>query len=167
MTGPGEMPSGRQRQLAAAQPACPMCQGIHRVLDPALSEEHCADCGLVFSGSELVATAPGGDPTETSDGSGRGIGPFVAPGGSKRTLGSVLTAGRDANGRPLAWHRRYEFQHLRRVMQRQTARAVEGPLERSQARPALQAASQRLAIPPVVAQEAERIYREAKLRGLF
>ena len=96
-----------------------------------------------------------------------GIGPFVAPGGSKRTLGSILSAGRDAQGRPLNWHRRYEFQHLRKVMQRQTARSVDGPLERSQARPALQSSAQRLGVPPVVAAEAERVFREAKMRGLF
>ncbi len=149
------------------QPTCPMCRGTRRVMDPARLEEHCADCGLVFSGTELITTPPLATAADGSDGTGRGIGPFVAPGGSKRALGSVLTATWDAQGRPLDWHRRYEFQHLRRVMQRQTARAVEGPLERSQARPSIQASCQRLALPPVVTGEAERIYRDAKVHGLF
>jgi transcription initiation factor TFIIB len=144
-----------------------MCGSTHRVTDPANFEVTCAECGLVFTESQLVTTAPRSDPVEGSDGTGRGIGPFVAPGGSKRTLGSILSAGRDAQGRPLNWHRRYEFQHLRKVMQRQTARSVDGPLERSQARPALQSSAQRLGVPPVVAAEAERVFREAKLRGLF
>ena len=144
-----------------------MCGSPHRVLDTARLEEHCAECGLVFTGSEFVAAAPRTSPEESSDGSGRGIGPFTAPGSSRRTLGSTLSLGRDGQGRPLGSHRRYEYQHLRRVMQRQTARAVEGPLERSQARSEIAQGGERLGLPPVVVAEAERIFREAKVRGLF
>lgn len=144
-----------------------MCGGVHRVMDAARLEEHCGDCGLVFEGSELVTAPPRPGPEEPSDGSGRGIGPFVAPGGSKRNLGSTLSVYRDGQGRRLDWHRRYEFQHLRRVMQRQTSRSVEGPLERSQARGEIAQCGERLGLPPVVLGEAERIFREAKVRGLF
>jgi transcription initiation factor TFIIB len=144
-----------------------MCGGARRIADPTGFEIHCAECGLVFEESEIVAPPPLPSSSEGSDGSGRGIGPFVAPGGSKRSLGSMLTLHRDGQGRPLNWQRRYEFQHLRRVMQRQTARAVEGPLERSQARAAIAQCGERLTLPPIVLAEAERIYREAKVRGLF
>jgi transcription initiation factor TFIIB len=148
-------------------PHCPMCGGAHRVVDAARLEEHCADCGLVFDGAELVAAPPRPGPDVGSEGSGRGIGPFTAPGTARRMLGSTLNLGRDGQGRPLPSQRRYEFQHLKRVMQRQTARAVEGPLERSQARAEIAQCGERLGLPPVVLAEAERIFREAKVRGLF
>jgi transcription initiation factor TFIIB len=130
-------------------------------------EEHCADCGLVFPGSELVTPLPPVRTEPGAQGSGRGIGPFVGPGGSRRDLGTILRGTRDAQGRPLGWQRRYEFQHLRRVMQRQTVRAVEDPLERSQARDTIALISERLVLPPVVRNEAERFFREATSRGLF
>lgn len=144
-----------------------MCGSPHRIVDAARFEEHCADCGLVFEGTSLVTAPPRLPPAEGSDGSGRGIGPFVTPGGSRRTLGSTLTLSRDGQGRPLGWHRRYEYQHLKRVMQRQTARAMDGPLDRSQARGEIAQCGERLGLPAVVLAEAERIFREAKLRGLF
>ena len=144
-----------------------MCGGLNRVLDAARTEEHCSDCGLVFSAATLIAAPPRADSPESSDGSGRGIGPFVAPGSSRRNLGSTLSGARDGQGRPLNWQKRYEYQHLRRVMQRQTARAVDGPLERSQARGEIAQCGERLGLPPVVLAEAERIFREAKVRGLF
>ncbi len=137
-------------------------------MDTARLEEHCGECGLVFEGAELVAPPPrvAGD-SPPSDGSGRGIGPFVSPGSSRRQLGSTLSGTRDGQGRRLDWHRRYEYQHLRRVQQRQTARAADGPLDRSQARGEIAQCGERLGLPPVVLSEAERIYREAKVRGLF
>ncbi len=144
-----------------------MCGSPHRIVDPSRLEEHCADCGLVFEGHELVTAPPRLPPEEGGDGSGRGIGPFVTPGGSRRTLGSTLTLGRDGQGRPLDWHRRYEYQHLKRVMQRQTARVIDGPLERSQARAEIAHCGERLGLPAVVLGEAERIFREAKARGIF
>ncbi|MCI4369065.1 MAG: hypothetical protein L3K09_05845 [Thermoplasmata archaeon] len=147
--------------------ACPMCGASRRVLDEAHQEVHCAECGLVFGATAIVAAPPRLGSPEGSDGSGRGIGPFVSPGGSKRSLGSVLSGKRDGQGRLLKWDRRYQFQHLKRVMQRQTARAVEGPLERSQARGEILQLGTVLGLPPLVLQEAERIYREAKTKGLF
>lgn len=144
-----------------------MCRGTRRNVDPIRLEEHCADCGLVFGGSELVTVAPRLATDDRSDGSGRGIGPFVAPGGARRNLGSTLSGSRDGQGRPLGWHRRYEFQHLKRVMQRQTSRVADGPLDRSLARSEIALCGGRLTLPPVVVQEAERIFREAKARGLF
>lgn len=144
-----------------------MCGSPHRIVDVSLQEEHCADCGLVFEGHELVTAPPRPAPQEGGDGSGRGIGPFVIPGGSRRALGSTLTLSRDGQGRPLGWQRRYEYQHLKRVMQRQTARAIDGPLERSQARGEIAQCGERLGLPPLVLGEAERIFREAKVRGLF
>jgi transcription initiation factor TFIIB len=143
-----------------------MCQSTHRIVDPMRSEIHCAECGLVFEGTEYVAAPPPPTELEGSEGSGRGIGPFVAPGGSKRALGSTLSLSRDGQGRRLDWHRRYEFQHLRRVMQRQMSRTLEGPLDRSQARSEIALVGERMALPPVVLAEAERIFREAKLGGL-
>jgi transcription initiation factor TFIIB len=121
----------------------------------------------VFEGTELVAWPPVPTTMEGSEGSGRGIGPFVPPGGSKRSLGSTLSLARDGQGKRLDWHRRYEFQHLRRVMQRQMSRTLEGPLDRSQARGEIALIGERMALPAIVLGEAERIYREAKLRGLF
>lgn len=150
---------------AATPTACRMCGAAHWVNDPSTLELHCAECGLVVEGSELVATAP--PPLETSEGSGRGIGPFVAPGGTRRLLGSTLSIRKDGQGRPLDWQRRYEFQHLRRVMQRQTSRAMEGPLDRSMARSAIAQSGERLGLPPVVLGEAERLFRDAKVAGLF
>lgn len=144
-----------------------MCGSAHRVVDAARSEEHCADCGLVFDATAIIASPPRAAPTETTEGSGRGIGPFSPPGSSRRLLGSTLAGSRDGQGRPLDWHRRYEYQHLRRVMQRQTSRAVDGPLDRSQARGEIAQCGERLGLPPVVLGEAERIFREAKVRGLF
>jgi transcription initiation factor TFIIB len=147
---------------------CSMCGSSRRVRDETLSEEHCAECGLVFTGSELVAPIPFARTSAGSDGSGRGIGPFVGVGGeTRRALGSVLSGYRDGQGRPLRWARRYEFQHLKRVMQRQTARVAEGPLERSQARAAIAQAGLTLGLPPVVVAEAERLFRESALHALF
>jgi transcription initiation factor TFIIB len=148
-------------------PVCPMCGSSHRIADPIRAETHCAECGLVFEISEILVTAPPPAEVAGSEGSGRGIGPFVRPGGSKRALGSTLSIARDGQGKRLDWHRRYEFQHLKRVMQRQTARVADGPLDRSPARTEIVVATERLGLPAVVQAEAERVYREAKVRGLF
>ena len=147
--------------------ACPLCGGTQRVNDPARGEMHCAACGLVFGSVELVAPPPPVDPEGRSLGSGRGIGPFAAPGAARRSLGSTLSLSKDGQGRPLNWQRRYEFQHLKRVMQRQTARVPDGPLDRSQARAEIAACGERLGLPEVVLGEAERLFREAKQHGLF
>ena len=150
-----------------AAPACPMCGETRRVNDPERGEMHCAECGLVFESTEIVGPPPPLDPEGRGLGSGRGIGPFSAPGASRRSLGSTLSLSRDGQGRPLNWQRRYEFQHLKRVMQRQTARVPDGPLDRSQARSEIAACGERLGLPGVVQAEAERMFREAKARGLF
>jgi transcription initiation factor TFIIB len=121
----------------------------------------------VFEGTELVTPGPPLRDEPGAHGSGRGIGPFVTPGSPRRELGTILKGSRDGQGRPLHWQRRYEFQHLRRVMQRQTVRALEDPLERSQAREAIAVTGDRLGLPSVVRTEAERFFREATLRGLF
>jgi transcription initiation factor TFIIB len=144
-----------------------MCGSTHRIVDPALAETHCAECGLVFDDGAILASSPPPVADTTSDGSGRGIGPFVRPGGAKRTLGSTLSLSRDGQGRRLGWRRRYEFQHLKRVMQRQTARAADGPLDRSPARGEILQATHRLGVPDIVGTEAERIFVEAKLQGTF
>ncbi|HLM91722.1 MAG TPA: hypothetical protein VK424_06730 [Thermoplasmata archaeon] len=78
-----------------------------------------------------------------------------------------MSLARDGQGKRLDWHRRYEFQHLKRVMQRQTARVADGPIDRSPARSEIALAADRIGLPPVVHAEAEEIYREAKVRGLF
>jgi transcription initiation factor TFIIB len=143
-----------------------MCGGRRRAQDAQSLEIHCADCGLILEGAEMVAPMPFPSKGESNDGSGRGVGPFATP-GSRRSLGSTLTIARDGHGRLLDWHRRYEFQHLKRVMQRQTARVVEGPLERSQARSAIAHGAERLGLPAVVVGESERIFRAASQRGLF
>jgi transcription initiation factor TFIIB len=148
-------------------PACPMCGSAHRIVDPIRAETHCAECGLVFEATEILATAPPTVAAPGSEGSGRGIGPFVPPGGSKRALGSTLSTSRDGQGRRLDWHRRYEFQHLKRVMQRQTSRAADGGLDRSPARNEIIVAVERLGLPPVIQAEAEHVFRDAKQRGLF
>jgi len=150
-----------------APPACPLCGSTHRIVDPVLAETHCSECGLVFDGTPIVATAPAPAEATGSEGSGRGIGPFVRPGGTKRALGSTLSLARDGQGKRLDWHRRYEFQHLKRVMQRQTSRTVDGPLDRSAARGEIQTAGESMGLPAVVLAEAEHVYREAKVRGLF
>jgi len=147
--------------------ACPMCGSTHRIVDSVRAETHCAECGLVFDGTPIVASAPPIAEAAGSEGSGRGIGPFVRPGGTKRALGSTLSLARDGQGKRLDWHRRYEFQHLKRVMQRQTSRAVDGPLDRSAARSEIQSAGESMGLPAVILAEAEHIYREAKVRGLF
>ncbi|HTT74309.1 MAG TPA: transcription initiation factor IIB family protein [Thermoplasmata archaeon] len=165
MTAPGSGVTGPS--VAVERPACPMCGSAHRIVDPVRSETVCAECGLVFSSGEILATAP--LPTEpgASDGSGRGIGPFATPGTGKRTLGSTLSLARDGQGKRLDWHRRYEFQHLKRVMQRQTQRAADAGSDRSPAHGEIHATGEKLGLPPVVLAEAEHVYREAKNRGLF
>ncbi|MGP8071631.1 MAG: TFIIB-type zinc ribbon-containing protein [Thermoplasmata archaeon] len=162
MTEPNPVPTP-----AAGGPACPNCHSSHRIADPVRSEVHCAECGLVFEEGELLATPPPLRESGGSEGSGRGIGPFARPNGARRTLGSTLSLARDGQGKRLDWHRRYEFQHLKRVMQRQTARIADGPIDRSPARAEIALASERIGLPPVVHAEAEEIYREAKVRGLF
>ena len=173
MTGAGVSEARRSAPADDAAPpgpqgrTCSMCGSTRRILDPIRLEESCADCGLVFEGAELVAAPPIPDAPGSGDGSGRGIGPFASASNPRRALGSTLSGYRDGQGRPLNWQKRYEFQHLKRVMQRQTARAVDGPLDRSMARSEIDVDGQRLDLPPVAIQEAERIFREAKLRGLF
>ncbi len=166
MSGRTTAPTGPERASSEVAP-CPMCGSNHRVVESASLEEHCAECGLVFTDARLVA--PGPLPSEAAgpNRGGRGIGPFVAPGTGRRLLGSTLSVRRDGQGKPLPWHRRYEFEHLKRVMQRQTSRAADGPLDRSMARPALAQCAERLSLPPVVQAEAERIFREAKMAGAF
>ena len=144
-----------------------MCHSTHRIVDPIRSETCCAECGLVFEQGELLATAPSIVGTPSSEGSGRGIGPFARPGAARRSLGTTLSLTRDGQGKPLGWQRRYEFQHLRRVMQRQTSRVPDGPLDRSPARSEIGLAAERMGLPPVVIAEAEEVYRVAKTRGLF
>ncbi len=144
-----------------------MCRSTHRIVDPVLAETHCAECGLVFDDGVTLESLPPPVASATSEGSGRGIGPFVRPGGAKRSLGSTLSLTRDGQGRRLGWRRRYEFQHLKRVMQRQTARAVDGPLDRSPARGEILQAIHRLGAPDIVGKEAERIFAEAKRAGIF
>jgi len=144
-----------------------MCHSTHRIVDPVRAETHCAECGLVFETTEILATAPPLAAVAGSEGSGRGIGPFVPRGGSKRALGSTITTSRDGQGKRLDWHRRYEFQHLKRVQQRQTSRGTDSGMERSPARNEIVVATERLGLPPVVQAEAEHIYRESRHRGLF
>jgi len=144
-----------------------MCQSTHRIVDVVRSETHCAECGLVFDVAEIVNDAPLAPPQPTTEGSGRGIGPFVRPGVPRRTLGSTLSLGKDGQGRRLDWRRRYEFQHLRRVMQRQTARVGDASVERSPAHGEIVTAGERLGLPPLVVDEAERVFREARVAGVF
>ncbi len=125
------------------------------------------ECGLVFDGSQFVTTPPAPSAGGAETGSGRGIGPYATPIQRRRSLGSTLTGSRDGQGRPLDWHTRYTFQHLKRVMHRQTARSVEGVLDRSQARSEIELIGQRMELPAVVIEEAERIYRECKAFGVF
>lgn len=144
-----------------------MCGTDRRVTDPQSLEEHCAECGLVFTGAELVTPPPLPSEASRTVSGGRGVGPFAAPGTGRRALGSTLTVRRDGQGKPLSWHRRYEFEHLRRVMLRQTARSADGPLDRSMARTALAQGAERLSLPAVVLAESERVFREAKAAGAF
>lgn len=143
-----------------------MCGSGHRITDPVLSEVHCADCGLVFETSQFVASVPMTAADPESEGSGRGIGPFSSSSNAKSSLGSTLTLSRDGQGRRLDSRRRYEFQHLKRVMQRQTNRGPQAGMTRTPGRGEIATASERLLLPPVVVAEAERIFREAKVHGL-
>jgi transcription initiation factor TFIIB len=164
------MPESRARAVqptADGATPCPLCHSTHRIVDTVRSETHCAECGLVFDTSELVSDGPSAAPQPASEGSGRGIGPFARPGGARRPLGSTLSLGRDGQGRRLDWRRRYEFQHLRRVMQRQTARVGDASTDRSPAHGEIVAAGERLGLPTVVVDEAERVFREARQAGVF
>ena len=143
-----------------------MCRSTHRIQDAVRSEVHCADCGLVFESGELMATPPPVDATPASEGSGRGIGPFAITTRARSHLGSTLTLSRDGQGRRLDYRRRYEFQHLRRVMQRQTSRVSVGGQRRTPAHGELALAAEHLRLPPVVIAEAERGFQAAKDRGL-
>jgi len=144
-----------------------MCGSTYRIVDPALAETHCSECGLVFDDGGVIESPPPPIASTATEGSGRGIGPFVRPGAPKRALGSTLSLSRDGQGRRLGWRRRYEFQHLKRVMQRQTARAMDGPLDRSPARAEIVQAVHQLGAPDIVGTEAERIFAEAKRAGIF
>ncbi len=131
------------------------------------SEVHCADCGLVFETQQLVATPPITVPVESeSEGSGRGIGPFSQSTNARRSLGTTLTLSRDGQGRRLDSKRRYEFQHLKRVMQRQMSRGPQTAGLRTPARGEIATACERLVLPQLIVNEAERIFREARGRGL-
>jgi transcription initiation factor TFIIB len=143
-----------------------MCRSSHRIVDPIRSEVHCANCGLVFETGELVASPPAVEGPEASEGSGRGIGPLSTATRARSSLGSTLTLSRDGQGRWLDYRRRYEFQHLKRVMQRQTSRASVGVPRNTPARGEIAVAGEHLRLPPVVVAEAERIFQEAKARGL-
>lgn len=167
MSSLGPPPEDRAPARSPDASACPLCGATRRVVDAASLEEHCAECGLVFTGAELVTPGPKPSELEGPGRGGRGIGPFVPAGSPRHQLGSTLNTRRDGQGKPLAWHRRYEFQHLKRVMQRQTSRSAEGPFDRSLARPALAQCAERLTLPPVVVAEAERIFRDAKHAGAF
>ncbi|MCL4308106.1 MAG: transcription initiation factor IIB family protein [Candidatus Thermoplasmatota archaeon] len=147
-------------------PACPLCGSVHRITDPMRSEVHCADCGLVFEAQQLVATAPIIPVESESDGSGRGIGPFSQATNARGSLGTTLNLSRDGQGRRLDSKRRYEFQHLKRVMQRQTNRGPRTVSSRTPAHGEIAAACERLVLPPLIGTEAERIFREARCRGL-
>lgn len=149
-----------------APASCPMCHSTHRIADAIRSEVHCADCGLVFESGELVAAPPPIEGSDSSEGSGRGIGPFNLANRARNALGSTLTLSRDGQGRRLDYRRRYEFQHLKRVMQRQTSRASVGGPRNTPARGEIALAGEHLRLPPVVVAEAERIFQEAKVRGL-
>ncbi len=153
--------------VSATPKPCSMCGSTHRIVDPVRSETHCAECGLVFDSSEIVNEGPMPVPQPASESSGRGIGPFVRPGGARRPLGSTLSLARDGQGRRLDWRRRYEFQHLRRVMQRQTARVGDASADRSPAHGEILAAGERLGLPTVVIDEAERVFREARDAGVY
>ncbi|MCI4349238.1 MAG: transcription initiation factor IIB family protein [Thermoplasmata archaeon] len=167
MTG-GRGPSAEASEAAGdTAPTCSNCGSPHRIVDPQRLEVTCADCGLVLEDAPIVATSAPRPAEAGGDGSGRGIGPFTSPSRHRRSLGSTLSGSRDGQGRPLDWRRRYEFQHLRRVMQRQTSKSVEGPVERSQAPSEIEIAGQRMELPTVIIEEAERIFREGKARGLF
>jgi transcription initiation factor TFIIB len=164
------MPESGSRDAADApegRATCPMCGSSHRILDELRSETHCADCGLVFDESEIVAAPPVPTSSPGAEGSGRGIGPFAPVTGARRLLGSTLSLGRDGQGHVLDWRRRYEFQHLKRVMLRQTARGPGAAGDRSPARAEILVAGDRLGLPAVVVAEAERVFRDARERGLF
>ncbi len=164
------MPESGARE-AGAQPqdpvGCTMCGSTHRIVDPVRAETVCAECGLVLGPGELVAAPPALAASAGSDGSGRGIGPFSLAAGARRLLGSTLSLSRDGQGRRLDWRRRYEFQHLRRVMQRQTSRGPGAAGDRSPARSEILVAGEQLALPAVVVAEAERVFRDARDRSLF
>ena len=162
-----ETGSPAPHEAPATLPPCPMCGSTHRIVDPALAETHCGECGLVFDDGAPLASPPPPMAATDTEGSGRGIGPFVRPGGARRTLGTTLFLSRDGQGRRLGWRRRYEFQHLKRVMQRQTARTNDGPLDRSPARSEILQAAHRLGLPDLVVTEAERVYADAKQHGIF
>jgi transcription initiation factor TFIIB len=167
MTGEvGGTPAPGSGNGSARPLACPHCGG-RRIVDPIRLEETCDSCGVVFEGAELIATPPSISAEGSGDGGGRGIGPFATSSNRRRTLGSTLSGTRDGQGRRLNWHARYEFQHLRRIMQRQTIRSMDSGLERSRARSEIEIVGQRLGLPPVVLQEAERLYRDGKEAGLF
>jgi transcription initiation factor TFIIB len=156
---------------AGARPSdtasCSMCGSTHRIVDPVRSETVCAECGLVLGPEQLVAAPPALSSTSGGEGSGRGIGPFSLTAGARRLLGSTLSLGRDGQGRRLDWRRRYEFQHLRRVMQRQTARGPGASGDRSPARSEILVAGEQLGLPAVVVAEAERVFHDARERSLF
>ena len=164
------MPEDRDRAPPAAAGAvapCPLCHSTHRIVDPSRSETACGECGFVFDAELLVDDGPMPTPLPASEGSGRGIGPFVRPGVARRPLGSTLSLSRDGQGKRLDWRTRYEFQHLRRVMQRQTARVGDPSTERSPAQGEIAAAGERLGLPAVVIDEAGRVFRQAREAGVF
>jgi transcription initiation factor TFIIB len=148
-------------------PSCSMCGSTHRIVDPVRSETVCAECGLVLGPEALVAAPPPLSASSATEGSGRGIGPFSLTAGARRLLGSTLSLSRDGQGRRLDWRRRYEFQHLRRVMQRQTSRGPGAAGDRSPARGEILLAGEHLSLPAVVVAEAERVFQDARDRSLF
>ena len=145
---------------------CPACRSARRVLDPRTREAHCADCGLVFSGSELVNYPSPVNPNGGTGG-GRGIGPSVEVHGTRRDLGTTLSGSRDARGNPLPASTRLHYGHLGWMMRREVTRGSQRKSENPEVIEAIGRAASRMDLPPVVKVEAARVFHEGSVRGLF
>jgi transcription initiation factor TFIIB len=98
---------------------------------------------------------------------GRGIGPSSSQFSFKRSLGTTVGGMKDAHGRPLTQKVRNHYSHLGWMMRREVSRGSQWRGGSSEASEILSRASTRLMLPPVVREEAERVFQEGSMRGLF
>jgi transcription initiation factor TFIIB len=115
----------------------------------------------------MVNTISGISAEKRSSASGRGVGPSSSQFSFKRSLGTSVGGLKDAHGRPLTQKVRSHYSHLGWMMRREVTRSSQWRGGSSEASEIISRASTHMMLPPVVRDEAEHIFQEGAVRGLF
>jgi transcription initiation factor TFIIB len=115
----------------------------------------------------MVNTLPGLSADKRSSSGGRGVGPSSSQFSFKRSLGTTVGGVKDAHGRPLTQKVRSHYSHLGWMMRREVTRGSQWKTGSTEANEIIARASVHLMLPPVVKEEAEHIFQEGSMRGLF